>query len=866
MSGWDLPSGDTPQHEYSSTDQPNASGWGAGGGDYSQTDSHSTQEPRAGGGGGRSFGPPDSSSESGGWGQQRNNNDQEGWGNSQATRSFGGGGGGGNGRRDFDSSNDGFGYRRGRGAGSMNWDRGGRGRGGGFSRGRGERGPGGWPNPQEYSTPPHAFNYQGNGSSSQWPGNLSRGGFDGGYPSFRGGYGGGGARGDFSNSPSFGRRDFNIGVTPVDFSKLDLPPFERNFYKEHSKVAERSEAEVEEWRKAHSITISGGQAPKPVLTWGETKLPKYILEAYVVEKGYQAPTIIQSQSIPMALSGRDLIAISETGSGKTLAYAAPAIVHIAAQPPTKPVEGPICLILAPTRELATQILRECQALGKGGNVRSACAYGGVPRNEQLSDIRSGVDILIATPGRLLDFLSSGDVSLERVTYFVLDEADRMISLGFEREVKQIISMIRPDRQTLMFSATFPPEIRSIAREFYRDAITVHLGLDVLTACSNIDQRVEVHRNFGSKIQRLHQVLVEEVAPIQGKALIFVNKKVTAIEVTDYLRSNSIEAISLHGDKRQEERDFALSEFRASSIPVLVGTDVCQRGLDIPNVTLVVNFDCPNDPSSYVHRIGRTGRAGKRGKALTFFGSRDSEGAEKIIQVLASNDVEIPEELQQLAQGYSYSSSSLPFSTTPEFPDSQKGEQPEEGGVSGSGWGTNAGDGWGQSADQARDEPSPPQEPESFPLSSWGISSSSSSEKDDQQHEEESAESPRRYQSRTGGEEETFSDFSKLNISSSSSSSPNTTLSTTTSNESQSQGVGIGKGGGGFESPTSSTRSLVSDSSHSPSTLAGSEEDSEGEGTVIEDQFKMKDEEGREEEIVETSREIGEGGGGGGWSF
>ncbi|GAA5963785.1 hypothetical protein JCM3765_006855, partial [Sporobolomyces pararoseus] len=551
---------------------------------------------------------------------------------------------------------------------------------------------------------------------------------------------------------------------------------------------------------------------------------------------------------------------------------------IAAQPPTKPIEGPIALILAPTRELATQILRECQALGKGGEVRSACAYGGVSRNDQLSDIRSGIDILIATPGRLLDFLSSGDVSLERVTYFVLDEADRMISLGFEKEVKQIISMIRPDRQTLMFSATFPPEVRSIARKFYTDAITVHLGLDVLTACSNIDQRVEVHRNFGSKIERLHQVLLEEVATVNGKALIFENKKITAIEVTDYLRTNSIEAISLHGDKRQEERDFALSEFRAGSIPCLVGTDVCQRGLDIPNVTIVVNFDCPNDPSSYVHRIGRTGRAGKRGKALTFFGMRDSEGAEKIIQVLASNDVEIPDELKQLAQGYSYSS--LPFSTSPEFPESQQQEAEQ---TEGGGWGTNLEDnGWGQETTQQaqNDEPSPSRESEPFPLSSWGINITTTGTISELSPPSPSSLPRHKNQIRAEEEEEeeTLSDFSnQLNISSTSSSSPNTTF------QSSSGGVGVGiqnekeklEGGGGArgfnDSSTSSTRSLVSNSSHSPSTIVPvdeSEKGSESGGTVILPKVEQEeDDQGRKEdgeEEIETSQ--GGGGGGGGWSF
>ncbi|GAA5901711.1 uncharacterized protein JCM6883_000371 [Sporobolomyces salmoneus] len=672
MSEWEI----TPTEQPGDTSIP-ASAWGFGGG---ETNDDSSQ-----GGGGQ--GVEDDYGVSG-------TNDSSGWGTGTGEQSQGGGnndgwgtgtGGDNYGQEESDNSYGGNGYEGGRGEGGYR----GRGRGGGSfgGRGRGDRGDGGWPGAREYDNPPHGGGDRygnGNGNGNDYSGGYGGGGrgeFDGGYSS-RGGMGGdfgsrggfGGGRGSFGGGNSGGfpprreRSNFDMGVTPPDWSKLSLPDFDRDFYKEHSKVAERTQEEVEEWRTKHSVTVDSGDAPKPVLTWGETKLPKYVLEEYVIEKGYKAPTTIQCQSIPMALSGRDLIAISETGSGKTLAYAAPAMVHIAAQPPTAPHEGPIALILAPTRELATQILRECQALGKGGNVRSACAYGGVPRSEQLMEIRKGVDILIATPGRIIDYLSAGDVTLERVTFFVLDEADRMISLGFEKEVKQICSMIRPDRQTLMFSATFPPEVRSIAREFYRDAITVHLGLDVLTACSNIDQRVEIHRNFGQKIKRLHQVLVDEVAPVEGKALIFVNKKVTATEVTDYLRQNAIEAISLHGDKRQEERDFALSEFRAGTIPVLVASAVAERGLDIPDVTIVINFDCPQDASSYVHRIGRTGRAGKKGKALTFFGMRDNEGASQIIQVLGSNEVEVPEDLQELAQGYG--SSSLPYSSAPEFGEDQ----------------------------------------------------------------------------------------------------------------------------------------------------------------------------------------------------
>ncbi|GAA6061429.1 hypothetical protein JCM10212_002010 [Sporobolomyces blumeae] len=477
-----------------------------------------------------------------------------------------------------------------------------------------------------------------------------------------GGFGGGGGGvrregGAYGSPPAMREKGpFNANLKTVDFGSKSLPAFKRDFYEEHSAISARPLSEVVQWRLDRNVRVDQ-DAPKPATTWGETKLPLSLLKAYVHEKGWATPTVIQSQAIPMALSGRDLIAISETGSGKTLAYAGPAVVHVRAQPPVEPGQGPIGLVLSPTRELATQILKECQAMSKDDGVKCSLVCGGVSKVNQVVSVRSGVDLLIATPGRLLDLLSTGDVSLERVTYFVLDEADRMIHLGFENEVRQILSMIRPDRQTLMFTATFEPEVREIAKEFYKDAATVTIGMDTLHSCANIEQRAEVIHSMSDKLERLVEVIIKEVAPIEGKALVFVKTKMDAVQVTGFLREYKIEAISLHGDKSQPERDFALSEFRHGSMPVLVATDVAQRGLDIPSISMVINFDCPSDAASYVHRIGRTGRAGAKGIALTVFNRNDAEVAQKIIEVLAANDQTVPSDLAQLAKSQSLFSSS-----------------------------------------------------------------------------------------------------------------------------------------------------------------------------------------------------------------
>jgi ATP-dependent RNA helicase DDX5/DBP2 len=380
-------------------------------------------------------------------------------------------------------------------------------------------------------------------------------------------------------------------LTPVEWTQelIDrLPKFEKNFYVEHPNVSNRTEAEVAAFREEQEITTVGENVPRPVVNFEEASFPNYVLEQ-IKKCGFKAPTAIQSQAWPIALTGRDLIAVAETGSGKTCGYLLPAIVHINAQPYLSPGDGPIVLVLAPTRELAVQIQQEATRFGSSSRIKNTCVYGGVSRGPQARDLSRGVEIVIATPGRLIDFLESGRTNLQRVTYLVLDEADRMLDMGFEPQLRQIISQIRPDRQTLMFTATWPKEVRQIAQEFLReDHIRVNIGTLDLTANKNIDQTVEVCEE-GDKPMRLSKLL--EKVMNGGRILIFTETKKKADELTRSLRANGWPALAVHGDKSQQERDWVLSQFRSGKQPLMVATDVAARGLGKYHIPIVVCRVC-----------------------------------------------------------------------------------------------------------------------------------------------------------------------------------------------------------------------------------------------------------------------------------
>ena len=356
----------------------------------------------------------------------------------------------------------------------------------------------------------------------------------------------------------------------------NLPTFEKNFYHEHESVRARTESEITEFRKENQMTITGHDIPKPITNFDEAGFPDYVLEEVKAE-GFAKPTGIQCQGWPMALSGRDMIGVAATGSGKTLSYCLPGIVHINAQPLLSPGDGPIVLVLAPTRELAVQIQTECSKFGSSSRIRNTCVYGGVPKGQQIRDLARGSEIVIATPGRLIDMLEIGKTNLKRVTYLVLDEADRMLDMGFEPQIRKIVDQIRPDRQTLMWSATWPKEVQNLARDYLNDPIQVQIGSLELAASHTITQIVEVLSDF-EKRDRLVKHLETASEDKESKILIFSSTKRTCDEITKYLREDGWPGLAIHGDKDQKERDWVLQEFREGRSPIMVATDVAARGI------------------------------------------------------------------------------------------------------------------------------------------------------------------------------------------------------------------------------------------------------------------------------------------------
>lgn len=488
-----------------------------------------------------------------------------------------------------------------------------------------------------------------NGGSNGHAGHGGAGGYGGGsYGGGPGGYGGG--PGGFSGG-GFGGGSGGLGaglraITSWDMSSL--PVFEKNFYHEHPNVTKRTDEEVQKWRQENEVIVSGTGVPKPVLTFEESPFPEYVLEE-VYKAGFKKPTAIQCQGWPMALSGRDVVGIAQTGSGKTLSFLLPAVVHINAQEHLRPGDGPIVLVLAPTRELAQQIQVETQRFGSSSRIKNTCVFGGAPKGPQIRDLQRGVEICIATPGRLIDFLESGKTNLRRVTYLVLDEADRMLDMGFEPQLRKIVGQIRPDRQTLMWSATWPKEVQRMAADFHKDYIHVTIGSLDLKANRHIKQIVEAVEEH-DKRDKLLGIMAKIMDG--SKILIFTETKRKADELTRILRMASYPTLAIHGDKSQHERDWVLAEFKTGKAPVMVATDVASRGIDVDLIKYVINYDFPRELEDYVHRIGRTGRktssGWNEGTAISFFARDNYRLARPLIALLTEAGQEVPRFLHDAA--------------------------------------------------------------------------------------------------------------------------------------------------------------------------------------------------------------------------
>ncbi|MGN6216055.1 MAG: DEAD/DEAH box helicase [Solirubrobacterales bacterium] len=319
------------------------------------------------------------------------------------------------------------------------------------------------------------------------------------------------------------------------------------------------------------------------------------------------PFPVQEMVIRDALAGRDLLVQSPTGSGKTLAFGVPLVDLI--HPRDK---GPQALVLAPTRELATQIVAELTMLAKARGLRIAAVYGGVGMGPQIAAARRA-DVLVATPGRLEDLIGRGAVSLERVHVLILDEADRMLDMGFRPAVDRIVALTPTERQTLFFSATLEGAAGQVAASYTRDALS-HTHSDPERAEAKIEHRFVPVDSQGAKLERLVEHLVSEEG---GRSLVFVRTKRSADRLVKRLRSRQVEAVAMHGDKSQGQRERALARFESGAVVTLVATDVAARGIDVPDVARVINYDAPEDREAYVHRVGRTGRAGRTGTGISF---------------------------------------------------------------------------------------------------------------------------------------------------------------------------------------------------------------------------------------------------------
>jgi ATP-dependent RNA helicase RhlE len=341
------------------------------------------------------------------------------------------------------------------------------------------------------------------------------------------------------------------------------------------------------------------------------------LQLALKKEDYLEPTPIQVQAIPLLIEGRDLLGIAQTGTGKTAAFALPILHRLSVQRSRCLPRRPRALILAPTRELAGQIDERFRAYGRGLSLRTAVIFGGVGQGQQVKALARGVDILIATPGRLLDLFSQRHVSFEDVSILVLDEADRMLDMGFIRDVRKIVAACGKERQTLLFSATMPPDIAKLSAEILHNPVRIDVSPATVTV-DRIDQRV-----YFVPAQAKRALLVELLEdPAMDRVLIFTRTKHGADKVCKFLGQAGLAVDALHGNKAQNARVRALEAFRSGKARILVATDIAARGIDVPAISHVINFELPHEPESYVHRIGRTARAGAEGIAFSFCDSSE----------------------------------------------------------------------------------------------------------------------------------------------------------------------------------------------------------------------------------------------------
>lgn len=434
--------------------------------------------------------------------------------------------------------------------------------------------------------------------------------------------------------------------------QVKYAPFKKDFYQEVPELVQMTQEEVDELRLSlENIKVVGKSCPKPITCWPHCGLSKRVMEV-LKKSNYLSPTPIQAQAIPAIMSGRDVIGIAKTGCGKTLSFLLPMFRHILAQPRLEKGDGPIAIIITPTRELATQICDDAQKFTKVLGLRVVAVYGGPNISEQIGVLKPGAEIVVCTPGRMIEILTvnSGRVTnLNRCTYLVMDEADRLFDMGFEKQIRSIVDLIRPDRQTVMFSATFPKILEAHARKILTDPVAVQVGGRSIV-CKDVHQTVEIIEE-DVKFPRLLEIFMKHVDR-DNSAIVFVSKQEKADSLLEDLMQNyDPNCLVLHGGIDKDDRISTFSSFKKGHARVLVATSVAARGLDVKNCICVVNYDCPNHYEDYVHRCGRTGRAGNKGFAYTFITPDQGQHTADIIKALELSNNPVPTELQALWDTY-----------------------------------------------------------------------------------------------------------------------------------------------------------------------------------------------------------------------
>ena len=457
------------------------------------------------------------------------------------------------------------------------------------------------------------------------------------------------ARGDEFGVHELGRTTDAQPLEDVDHDAVTYEDFARSLYTAAPEVQRLTDAEVAQKRAAVGIRVGGPDPPAPVERFGQCGLPAQALLA-LKQRGFTAPTAVQASVLPAALSGRDVLVCAETGSGKTLAYLLPALLHASVQrPPSGPDEGPIVLVMVPTRELGQQVHGECSRFGAAWQLTAVALLGGHDKGIQIQGLRGGAAVAVATPGRVLDMARGpkAHLKLNRVTYLVLDEADRLLSLGFEAAVRSVVRAVRPDAQTLLFSATLPSAVSSLAHDLLDEPVCVYLG----TGGGNVHvrQSCAVLPDDAARLAWVTAHVSEWVDA--GQVLIFAGRIATVDVLVEALRNTAgVRARAMHGDKDQVERSATLSAFRSGDCHVLVATDLAARGLDVKDLRTVVCFDPARDEETHTHRIGRTGRAGATdGVAISLLTRAEGGAARMLVRHMSAAFQPIPGELADLAR-------------------------------------------------------------------------------------------------------------------------------------------------------------------------------------------------------------------------